>query len=376
MSLTLACRNFAYTETADVPCAGEGEVTVMVNVSSVNPVEWNGATRGGGEFLGGNGELGQDVGGIVVAVGAGCDVAKDIGPNAYWSKYGYTRPAVQLGDEIWGNTAAEWTFPIAGQAGFAQFSNVYCDRVGIRSRAQAKASAVPITDLGTIPLAAGTSYALLYNAGAPWQPQDDVTVVIASGSGGTGTMAIQEARALGATRVITSSSPNHADRLYELGAEIVIDYHNYDTMFDALPDDSVDVVWDNYGYGFDAAARVIRPGGKYITTSLTSGGAWQQAKRQQDDTTARLAAYIDMSTKPGVERMYTGGWGSPGAPYTELGRMVEAGQLRPVISNRYTLRQAAALYTEAANGHSLGKLALDVPAPDWDPRVIPGWPED
>ena len=36
--------------------------------------------------------------------------------------------------------------------------------------------------------------------------------------------------------------------LYALGASRVIDYHGLRSAYDALPDASVDVIWDNYGY--------------------------------------------------------------------------------------------------------------------------------
>ena len=108
-----------------------------------------------------------------------------------------------------------------------------------------------------MPLAAGTSYIELLNLDAPWSPEDNLTLVVTSGAGGTGVMAVQEALALGAKHVITAASPNHAEQLRALGAERVVDYHNHRTMYDALPDDSVDLVFDNYGYGFETAKRIL-----------------------------------------------------------------------------------------------------------------------
>ena len=296
--------NFAYRD-VPVRCPGPMEVLLLASASTVNPTEWTTA-----QYQSVKG-LGMDVSGTVVAVGAGCEAEEWIPPQPNWRFSGYARPAFRLGDEVWGNTADEFSklidrdcatgaavpsrhpCPTARQHGLATFVNVsrappphatpphttplsaaaphstsrhstpqvYCDRVGKRS----PGSPVSLADMGTLPTVAGTSYGALRNAGAPWgaaaatssvaggpgatsTTTSNVTVLVTSGSGGTGTMAVQMARALGAARVITAASPAHNDALYALGASRVIDYHGLRSAYDALPDASVDVIWDNYGY--------------------------------------------------------------------------------------------------------------------------------
>lgn len=50
-----------------------------------------------------------------------------------------------------------------------------------------------------------TSAQALKKAGAPWNSSQNTTVVVTSGSGGTGFVGVQLAKAYGASRVITAT---------------------------------------------------------------------------------------------------------------------------------------------------------------------------
>ena len=58
-----------------------------------------------------------------------------------------------------------------------------------------------------------------------------------------------------------------------IGADVVVDY-KVKEVFDALPDDSVDIVIDNYGAKgtADKAMRTIRAGGVYLILPGGNGG--------------------------------------------------------------------------------------------------------
>ena len=69
-------------------------------------------------------------------------------------------------------------------------------------------------------------------------------MVITSGSGGTGFIGIQLAKAFGAGTIATATSGNENIAFVKsLGADIVIDY-KVENIFDALQNNSVDVVFD------------------------------------------------------------------------------------------------------------------------------------
>jgi NADPH:quinone reductase-like Zn-dependent oxidoreductase len=97
-------------------------------------------------------------------------------------------------------------------------------------------------------------------------PLENLTVVITSGSGGTGYLAIQMAKLLGAKKVITAATgPDTIEWMKALGADIVVDYKN-EKIFDSVGDESIDAVFDNYGGNgtADLAMPKIRVGGTYL----------------------------------------------------------------------------------------------------------------
>ena len=90
---------------------------------------------------------------------------------------------------------------------------------------------------------------------------------------GTGFTAIEIAKALGTTHVVTVTSAEHIAWVESLGADEVYDYHNGD-VFSHLADNSVDFVYDNYGAKGAAAKamRVLRPGGWLVYLAGKDGG--------------------------------------------------------------------------------------------------------
>ena len=110
-----------------------------------------------------------------------------------------------------------------------------------------------------------TSAEALKKAGAPWEPSRNLTVVVTSGSGGTGFAAIQLAKAYGAGTVVTATSGANADFVKSIGADRVVDYHQHQ-LFDVLANNTVDVVYDNYGAKgtADKAMGCLKPGGVFV----------------------------------------------------------------------------------------------------------------
>merc|ERR1712209_396502 len=125
---------------------------------------------------------------------------------------------------------------------------------------------------GTIPTIGLTALQLFQKSGAPWT--SNPSVVVTSGQGGTGYMAIQLAKTLGAANVTTAATGPGIEMVTALGADNVVDYEEED-IFDALANDSVDIVCDNFGFPgtADKALRVLRSGGTYILLPGGHGGS-------------------------------------------------------------------------------------------------------
>lgn len=100
-------------------------------------------------------------------------------------------------------------------------------------------------------------------------------VLIHGGAGGTGQMATQIARALGARVATTISSPEKARLAQAAGAELAINYHETD-FIEAVMNWSggkgVRAVLDNIGgQGFQQSLRVLEPYGQMVTLMGTPG---------------------------------------------------------------------------------------------------------
>merc|ERR1719199_2284867 len=97
-----------------------------------------------------------------------------------------------------------------------------------------------------MPMVTLTGYeSLAWAASGPTFPQN-ATVLVLGGSGGTGHMGIQLAKAMGAKKVITTCSGSHSDFVQSRGADQVIDYHK-EKYYEVLAPKSIDVVYDCVG---------------------------------------------------------------------------------------------------------------------------------
>lgn len=123
---------------------------------------------------------------------------------------------------------------------YAQFAIADETQVGLKPKS------MNFTDAASIPLVGLTTleaYRKIQNVGVSFK---NASVVVTSGSGGTGLIGIQMAKAYGAKTVATACGPSHQDYCKSLGADIVVDYTK-STLWDTLPDNFVDIVYDNFG---------------------------------------------------------------------------------------------------------------------------------
>lgn len=224
----------------DVPSPSAGQVLLEMRGASVNPINVDGVNDECAHTVGcATSTIGNDGAGIVVAVGSDC-------------------PDFKVRDEVWGM--------ISGS--YAQFAVADCSRIGLKPKN------LDFVSAGTIPVVGGTAFQCLESAGlVPAAVNSNLTVVVMSGQGGTGFMAIQLAKAMGAGRVITAGSGSGIDFVKDLGADIIVDYHQQ-ALVDYLEEDSVDIVFDNFGVPgtADKIMHAIRPGGSFQVLFGGNGG--------------------------------------------------------------------------------------------------------
>merc|ERR1711959_221362 len=297
-----------------VPRPAMGQVLLEMHGASVNPVNVDFVEPGCEWFGCSKGTVGNDGAGTVVAVG--------------WPSWGCSE--FKIGDEVWGLI----------KGSYAQYAVADCKDIG------KKPASLSFVDAGTIPVVGVTALSCLSEAGMPSQ-KSNLTVVVTSGQGGTGFMGVQLAKALGATRVITAATGPGIDFVKSLGADVVIDYHKQ-KLSDALPADSVDIVFDNFGVKgtADEMMHAIRSGGTFLVLLGGNGGT------------------VSSHPKAGVKQVPFGLTTAGTKELDQLKEYFEAGKLQPrTMQPAYGLAEVAEAFTRLRSHGVLGKIAV-VPSKD------------
>jgi alcohol dehydrogenase len=282
--------------------------------------------------------LGMDISGTVAAVGK--DVTK-----------------FSVGDQVWGFNAAGAVWDgstLGGLAGhaWAQMVRVSQDAIGL------KPSNMNFTEAGSVPLCGLTALSALKKVGAPWK--NGSTVVVLGATGGVGSLAVQIAKALGATRLIATASGSEADLVKSLGADEVVDYHT-EQWFNSsrIADKSVDAVVDTVlqpGTG-DQAYGKLKNGGGFVTlcTGIPRCGAPMPSFRKiisrpsVKHTALRCASVTGCATVQNLN---------------ELRDLAQAGHLRAQVQQTFKLEDIQAALTRFKAGHITGKIGLTIEGND------------
>ena len=184
------------------------------------------------------------------------------------------------------------------------------------------------------------------------------SVVVHAAAGGTGSLAVQLAKAFGAGRVIaTASSKEKRDLALELGADIAIDADPEgmkERLVEANGGKKVDIVLEMTGGPvFDASLAALAPFGRLVTYGMAS---------RTPPTPVQAAQLM------GRSRAVVGFWlmhclGRPGMyrePMAELLDMTARGRLVPQVGGVYPLSEVARAHEDIRNRQTFGKLVLDV----------------
>src|SRR5262245_8195246 len=199
-----------------------------------------------------------------------------------------------------------------------------------------KPSRVTHVEAASVPIGALTAWQGLFERA---HLQAGEHVLVHGGAGAVGLFAIQLARLRGAHVTATASARNLAF-VAQLGAAQVLDYHAV-RFEDHVRD--MDVVFDTVGGAtLQRSWSVLKPGGRMVTIAAES--------ETTTDDRVKQAFFI---VEPHQEQL------------TQMGELLEAGELHPVVDAVLPLVQAAAAYTgEVRQRHGRGKLVVAGAAPD------------
>ena len=299
----------------DKPVPGSGEVLVRVRAATVNARDWH-LMRGDpyvarltlGISKPKRRVRGTDFAGTVEAVG----------PNVRW--FG-------VGDEVYGEV-------------HGAFAEYVCAPSGVVA---SKPAGLTFEQAAAVPLAASTALVALRDAAQLGTGQ---RVLINGASGGVGTFAVQIAKALGA-QVTGVCSTAKTDLVTSIGADHVLDYSRDDF---ADGSQRYDLILDIAGNApLARLRRALTPAGTLVLAGGEDGGRWTGMSRQlralarSPFTRQRLTMLISRQR---------------GADLETLARLIEAGQLTPVVGKTYPMRHAPDAMRDLLAGHARGKLVL------------------
>ncbi len=323
-----------------VPVPGSGEVLVKVLAAAVNNTDIN--TR---------------IGWYAPEVTGATDQASPVGDEAAGGWSGALNfPLIQGGD-LCGRVVAlgpdvsgfrpgqRVTCPInqprptdENPVGFvaigSEYNGAFAEYCLVQERDLYDVSASPLTDteIAAIPCAFGTAAGLLHRAGIGPGHQ----VLITGASGGVGLAAVQLATKMGA-RVTGISSASKADTVRGEGAETVL--KRGAPIPEAKFDCVIDVVaGDIWGALIDA----LKPGGHYAVAGAIGGAVVEADMRR---------IYLRDITIHGCTFQ-------PPEVFAHLIGMVNAGQVRPLISKTYPMDRIAEAQQDFQSKQYPGKLVL------------------
>lgn len=195
-------------------------------------------------------------------------------------------------------------------------------------------------ELATIPCAYGTAENMVHRAGV----RSEDHVLVAGASGGVGSAAVQLAKRRG-SRVTAICGASKIDQVRSIGADAVVPRGQ--DIVEALGEQIVDVVVDNVaGDGFPGMLKVLRRGGRYVSSGAIAGPMVTLDMR-------------DMYLKD-ITLIGSTAWDEPVFP--NLVSYIEQGEIRPLVAAVYPLADIATAQKDFLKKTHFGNFVL-VPPP-------------
>jgi NADPH:quinone reductase-like Zn-dependent oxidoreductase len=286
------------------PRCGPGELLIRVRAAGVTPTEllWYPTlhTKTGDRRAGA--VPGHEFSGVIEDVGA------DVGSR-------------EIGQEVFGMN--DW-FADGAMAEYCitQFPSV-----------APKPPRLTHVEAASVPIAALTAWQGLFDRA---KVQAGERVLVHGGAGAVGVFAVQLARFRGA-HVIATAAARNLEFVASLGAEEVIDYRS--SPFEERVRE-LDVVFDTVGgETLERSWGILKPHGRLVT--IAADGAKAADARVKD---AFLLVAPDQKE------------------LSEIGDLLEAGRLRPVVDAVVSLSQASDAFTGRVARQGRGKLVVSVEA--------------
>jgi len=276
----------------------------------------------------------------------------------------YRFPLV-LGNDLSGEVANVGAQVTRFKKGDEVYARLDKDRIGtfaefavVREGAAAfKPTNVTFEEAASLPLVSLTAWQALVEIG---KLEANQRVLIHAGSGGVGSVAIQLAHHLGAT-VFTTVGQRNMELVKQLGADVAIDYRS--ARFEDVAKDC-DVVLDSAGG--DTLVRSfesVKAGGVVVSIGGTPSAAFARSWGLNPIIVLVIRAMSRKATAAArrhearFEYLFMR---ADGAQLSEITRLVERGDIKPLVDKVFPLAQVRDALAYSESGRATGKVVIRV----------------
>jgi len=316
------------TEVPDPILENPEDILVRLHAAGINPVDYK-LRRAGGFYpnrlpL----ILGCDGAGVVEAVGSGVTRFK-IGDEVYFCNGGMG------GDE---------------QGNYAELTTIHQDYTAFKPKS------LSMVEAASVPLVWLTAWESLYDR---YQLEAGQRILVHAGAGGVGYIAVQMAKNTEAEIFTTISSPEKADFARSLGVDHCINYQeeNFAEAVTSLTAGvGVDFVFDTVGKEtFPASFAATKIYGHVVTLSedLCDQAAINLAKLRN------LTVSYELMLSPMHFKMHEARVRQQNM-LAEAAQMIEAGDIKVVVNNVFSLEEVDQAHQVIEAGHSTGKNVIKI----------------
>jgi NADPH:quinone reductase-like Zn-dependent oxidoreductase len=237
----------------------------------------------------------------------------------------------EVGDEVYGTC----------DGSFAEYATAREDKLA------AKPANLSFEQAAAVPISGVTALQGVRDVG---RVQPGQRVLVIGAAGGVGSFAVQIAKAFGG-EVTGLCSTGKLDLVRSLGADRVIDYTR-ESLADAP--NRFDVILDTAGNRSLSSLRsaLVRQG-TLVIVGGEGGGRWLGGFDRQILRAPALSLFVGQRLRAVIAK-------EGGDDLIALTKLIEEGELRPVIDRSYPLPDAVEAIRYLAQGHAAGKVVITV----------------
>jgi len=311
--------------TRPLPEPGPGEVLIKVAAAGVNRPDVLQRLGGYPPPPGASDIPGLEIAGHIVALGAPGDAEQ---------------PAWALGDQV--------TALVTG-GGYAE----YCAAPAAQCLALPKG--LELAEAAAIPETFFTVWSNVFDRGGLSAGE---SFLVHGGSSGIGTTAIQLARAMGARVFATAGSAGKCQACETLGAERAINYRDEDfvaVVKDATGGKGLDVILDMVGGDYvQRNIDALAPDGRLVYIAFLGG------PKVQVNLLPVMLKRLTITGSTLRARSVAFKAAIAGRLKEKVWPLIEAGQVKPVMAERFALADAAAAHRLMESSSHIGKIVLTI----------------